>query len=128
MYIGELGKIYKEGEVIISQGEIGNCMYAIQAGKVEVLLERPDNSVSLAVLEAGDIFGEMALFSHGTRSATVRSVTESRVLTVDKKGFLRRVHEDPSLAFRILQKMSDRIRALDEEVARLREQAGARGS
>jgi CRP-like cAMP-binding protein len=41
------------------------------------------------------------------------------VLTVDKKNFMRRVHEDPSLAFRLVETMSHRIRELGEEVARL---------
>jgi len=120
VYIGELGKIYKEGENIVRQGEAGDCMYVIQAGKVEVVLERPDSNVRLAVLESGDIFGEMSLFSRAVRSATVRALTETRILTVDKKGFLRRVHEDPSLSFRILQKMSERIRKLNDDVAALK--------
>ncbi len=120
MYIGELGKIYKEGENIVRQGEAGDCMYVIQAGKVEGVLERPDSNVRLAVLESGDIFGEMSLFSRAVRSATVRALTETRILTVDKKGFLRRVHEDPSLSFRILQKMSERIRKLNDDVAALK--------
>jgi CRP-like cAMP-binding protein len=61
----------------------------------------------------------MALFERMPRSATVRALGEVRVLTIDKKTFLRQVHEDPSLAFRILQKMSYRIRELDTELFRL---------
>ncbi|MBI2303858.1 MAG: cyclic nucleotide-binding domain-containing protein [Chloroflexi bacterium] len=125
MYVGELGMIYRKGEKIVRQGETGDCMYVIQAGKVEVVLERSGGEIPLAVLESGDIFGEMALFSRATRSATARALTEARVLTIDKRGFLRRVHEDPSLAFRILQKMSDRIRNLNSEVAKLKEQQGS---
>ena len=41
------------------------------------------------------------------------------MLTLDKRAFLRQVHEDPSLAFRILEKMSLRIRHLDAEISRL---------
>lgn len=59
----------------------------------------------------------MALFDREVRSATVRAVGEVRVLSVDKRTFLRRVHEDPSLAFRILQKMSQRVRELSAELA-----------
>ena len=67
----------------------------------------------------------MALYEKAPRSATVRAVGEVRALTVDKKTFLRRVQEDPSLAFNVLRAMSARIRALDVEVARLREQLRA---
>jgi len=40
-----------------------------------------------------------------------------RVLTVDKANFLRRIHEDPTLAFRLVQNMSARIRELSRELA-----------
>ena len=117
-----LGKIYQDGEVIVRQGEEGNHMYVIQKGKAEVLRESNGESVQLSVLGDGDIFGEMALFGKEPRSATVRAKGEVRVLTIDKKTFLKRVHEDPSLAFQILKKMSDRIRALDSEIARIKAQ------
>ena len=64
-------------------------------------------------------WGEMAIFDRDVRSATVRALGDARVLTVDKKNFMRRVHEDPSLAFRLVETMSRRIRELGEEVARL---------
>jgi len=117
---GGLGKVYENGEAIVRQGEEGDCMYVVQAGEVEVVQEVEGSEVRLAVLEGGDVFGEMSLFERQPRSATVRAMGNARVLTVDKRIFLRRVHEDPSLAFRILQKMSQRIRQLDEEVLRLK--------
>ena len=95
-------------------------MYVIQAGQVEVLQEREGKEIRLSVLDEGDVFGEMALFEREARSATVRALGDARVLTVDKKTFLRRVHEDPSFAFRILQKMSHRIRELDAELVRVK--------
>ena len=45
---------------------------------------------------------------------------EARLLTIDKKNFLKRVHKDPSLAFRLVQTMSKRVRDLSDEVARLK--------
>jgi CRP-like cAMP-binding protein len=114
-----LGKTYGDGEPIARQGEIGECMYVIQQGQVEVVREQDGNEVRLATLGEGDFFGEMALFDRERRSATVRALGEARVLTVDKRTFLRRIHEDPSLAFRIVKGMSQRIRTLDAQVARL---------
>lgn len=120
MASGELGKIYKNGEVIICEGEEGNCMYVIQEGEVEVLIAGEDEKeIRLGVRGEGEFFGEMAIFDRDVRSATVRALGEARVLTVDKKNFMRRVHEDPSLAFRLVETMSHRIRELGEEVARL---------
>jgi CRP-like cAMP-binding protein len=121
----ELGKIYRDGETIIRQGEIGDSMFVIQAGKVEILREEEGKTVRLAELGAGEIFGEMALCEKAPRSATVRAVGEVRALTVDKRTFLRRVQEDPSLAFHVLQAMSARIRRLNAEVGSLREKLRA---
>jgi len=120
MRIGALGKTYEGGQYITKQGESGQCMYIVQEGCVEVLVEGREGDIVLSRLETGDVFGEMALFTGEPRSASVRAQGSARVLTVDKRGFLRRVHEDPSLAFHILQRMSERIQALDEEVVRLR--------
>ncbi len=116
---GSLGKAYQDGELIVRQGEIGDCMYVIQTGKVEVLRQDHGRSVNLAVLGEGDIFGEMALFEQEVRSATVRAKGEAWVLTLDKRTFLRRVHEDPSLVYRILQRMSHRIRELNSKLGQL---------
>ena len=119
MVTGSLGKVYVDGEEIVRQEETGDCMYVIQTGQVEAIQGKEGKEVRMAVLGVGDVFGEMALFERMPRSATVRALGEVRVLTIDKKTFLRQVHEDHSLAFRILQKMSYRIRELDTELFRL---------
>ena len=119
MDIGILGKEYADKDVIVKRGETGTSMYVLQKGHVEVLVDRLEGEIVLDVLSRGDVFGEMALFTRQHRSATVRSKGNSRVLTVDKRGFFKRIHEDPSLAFRILQKMAERLQRLDEEVVRL---------
>jgi CRP/FNR family cyclic AMP-dependent transcriptional regulator len=120
---GALGKIYNDGEIIIKQGEVGTCMYVIQEGQVEVILEDEEEQVRLAVRGEGEFFGEMAIFEHEVRMATVRALGKARVLTVDEKNFLRRVHKDPSLAYHLVQTMSKRIRELSVEVANLKELA-----
>jgi len=125
MTAGALGKIYRDGETIVRQGEVGDCMFVIQHGKVEILHEDGGRTFRLAELGAGEIFGEMALCEKAPRSATVRAVGEVRALTVDKRTFLHRVQEDPSLAFHVLQAMSARIRRLDAEVGSLREKLRA---
>ena len=108
-----LGKLYHDGENIVVQGEEGQCLYVIQSGTVEVLQEQDGEEIHIAELYEGDFFGEMAVFERDVRSSTVRSKGDSRILTIDKKTLLSRIQEDPSLAFRMLQKMSSRIRKID---------------
>jgi len=119
---GALGKAYEDGEIILRQGELGGCMYVIQEGQVEVLLRKEEGEIRVALLNEGEFFGEMALFEPEVRSATVRAVGPVRVLTVDKRTLLARIHQDPSLAFRIVQSMSKRIRNTNEELIRTRAQ------
>lgn len=120
MKTGELGRTYEDGEVIVRQGEPGDRMYVIQTGNVEVLRQTDGREIHIANLKAGDVFGEMALFEQEPRSATVRAVGETRVISIDRKGFLRRVNEDPSLAYRILQQMSQRIRKMNTDFSKLK--------
>jgi CRP/FNR family cyclic AMP-dependent transcriptional regulator len=114
---GALGKRYRDGETIIRQGEMGDCMYVVQSGRVEVVQLSEQGKQHLAFLESGDFFGEMSVFEKEVRSATVQSAGDARVLKVDKKTLLRRIREDPLLAVNLLQTMSHRIRDLNEEVS-----------
>mgnify|MGYP001816828896 FL=1 len=118
MVRGALGKIYRDGDVIIHQGATGDSMYVIQGGRVEVL-QHSDNGEEqhLAFLERGDFFGEMAVFEKETRSATVRASGEARILRIDKKTLLTRIRDDPLLAVNLLKTMSHRVRELNTEVA-----------
>jgi CRP-like cAMP-binding protein len=118
MVRGALGKIYKDGEVIIHQGSTGDSMYVIQGGRVEVVQHSDSGEEQhLAFLERGDFFGEMAVFEKETRSATVRASGEARVLRIDKKTLLTRIRDDPLLAINLLKTMSHRVRELNTEVA-----------
>ena len=113
----DLGKTYNDGEIIVRQGEKDNCMYVIQSGKVKVLQTGYDNKeIQLAVLSKWDVFGEMALFQDEIRSATVRAIGKVRVIVVDKRIFLKRVHEDPSFAFMLMQKMAHRINEINAKL------------
>ena len=114
---GALGKLYADGENIVRQGDVGDCMFVVQSGRVEVLQATGSGEQHLAYLETGDFFGEMAVFEKETRSATVRASGEARVLKVDKKTLLRRIKEDPLLAVNLLQTMSHRIRDLNAGMA-----------
>lgn len=121
---GTLGTDYPDGAVIVREGDRGDCMYVIQSGMVEVTQARGDGHRSVGVLKAGAFFGEMALFDREMRTATVRAVGEAKVLRVDKKTLLRRITEDPSLAFELLSVLAARLREADRKAARVDTDAG----
>jgi CRP/FNR family transcriptional regulator, cyclic AMP receptor protein len=121
MTAGTLGRVYEDGEVLVRQGDAGDSMFVIQEGEVEIVVERDGRETVLRTAKAGEMLGEMAIFLHEKRSATVRAKGRARALTVDKRNFLRRINEDPSIAFRLVETMSRRVRDLSEEIARLRQ-------
>jgi CRP-like cAMP-binding protein len=120
--MGGLGKDYKDGEIIVRQGDTGNCMFVIQEGEVEAIAEADGKELKLRTMGPNEFFGEMALFEKEMRTATIRATRPTRVLTIDKKNFLGGIHEDPSLAFRIVKTMSHRIRDLTDRLAKFEEQ------
>ncbi|MFQ5943655.1 MAG: cyclic nucleotide-binding domain-containing protein [Anaerolineales bacterium] len=117
MESGALGRPYGDGDLIFRQGEQSDCMYVIQEGKVEVYLEEAGKEVSLTLYREGDFLGELALFFKEVHSTSARSLGDSRVLTVDKKNFMRRIQEDPTIAFRLVQNLSHRVKEMSEEVS-----------
>ncbi len=119
METNAFGKIYKDTEIIIKQGEPGDRVYVVQEGLVEIVQETDQGEVQLALRGKGEFLGEMAIFDREPRSATVRALGEARVLTIDKKNFLRRMYEDPSVAYHLLETMSARIRELSAKVSLL---------
>ena len=119
MQSAELGRWFKDGQVICRQGELGDCLYLIGKGQVELMRRDGSTEFCLRVLEAGDIWGEAGLFERDhVRSATARAIGDVCVLTVEKRMFLKRIHEDPSFVLKIMRKMSRRIRALEDALVR----------
>ncbi len=123
----DLGKVYRNGEILCREGDKGDHMFIIQQGTVEVVTSKSGRETNLAILDEGALIGEMALFEKEPRSATVRAVGEVRALTVDKKNLLRRVSEDPTLAFRVIRTLSSRVRRLSARVRDLSEELERRG-
>ena len=126
MSLDNLGKVYADGECVVREGDEGSTMFVVLSGHLKVLGNRDGSEVPLAVLESGDIFGEMALFEKARRSSTVRAQGEARVMTLDKRTLLRRIKEDPLVALNLIEMLCHRIRHLNGEYATLRSSLEAR--
>jgi NADH dehydrogenase len=78
---------FQPGDAVFNQGDLGDSVYVIQEGECEILREKEGQSEQLAILRAGDYFGEMALLSDASRNATVKALTAMRVLLIPKADF-----------------------------------------
>ncbi len=115
----KLGRYYRDGEIVINKGDEGNCLFVIQEGKVGVFDHQGDKEVKIAELGATEFFGEMGLFEKDVRSCTVRASGDAKILTIDKRNFYKTIEKDPTIAYRLLQKMSLRLRELNKKVSQI---------
>lgn len=118
-------RTFKDGEIVVAEGDTGTEMFVIQQGRVAVTKAMEGGELHLATLERGDFFGEMSLLESLPRSATVRAVGETRVLAIRSGELLMKIRRDPTFAFEMLQNMSRRIRFLDEQIVKAMEAGGA---
>lgn len=96
-----------ENTVIVKEGTTGDEMYIIESGRVEVYLTRGDVVLLLSELQDASFFGEMSLLTDKPRSATVKSKTECRLLTLRKQNFMEIVSENPKVAAKFLLAMGE---------------------
>jgi CRP-like cAMP-binding protein len=100
-------------EDVIKQNSIGETVYLIVDGRVSVILEKEDgNEAVIDQMAPGSAFGEMALIDDSPRSATIRTITPCRFLTLHKQEFKETAMEFPRIALQICSVLSQRIRHL----------------
>lgn len=95
------------GTVIFNQGDLGEEMYGIVNGAVELhTANRP-----IAVLGPDDVFGEMALIDRSPWSATATTTAQTTLAIIDRQRFLFLVQETPLFALAVMSTMAERFRA-----------------
>lgn len=103
-------KKYLAGEYVFHEGDLGDCGYIVEEGKIEISVNRDDRRIVIAVLEKGEIFGEMAIIDGSARSATARC-TEPAVVSVVSKGQLRdRINKADPVVRLLLKVLIQRLR------------------
>ncbi|MBT7943235.1 MAG: cyclic nucleotide-binding domain-containing protein [Alphaproteobacteria bacterium] len=108
---------FNDGDVIFKEGGPGDMAYEIVSGSVGISKSGDDGSIHLATLGKGEIFGEMGVLDHGTRSATAKAVGPVAVNAITRKEFLAGLQAQPEMALSILSKMAQRLRSTDEKLA-----------
>ena len=117
---------FASGDLIVREGEQGDCLFVICSGSVEVLKSSPaaagEYGQRIAVLKVGDVVGEMELIDLQTRSATVRALEPVSVVALSSDDLLRICESDlPTfalLALNLARELSRRLRNIDEMAVR----------
>lgn len=107
---GEIfGITFQKGDVIFSEGELGNTMYVIQSGAVQIIRTIKGIKSVLAILETGDFFGEMALIDRRPRSATAIAISKTKLLPFTRETLIENIKIDPEIAIHLLKVLCFRI-------------------
>jgi CRP-like cAMP-binding protein len=107
-------RTYRRNEVIMHRGDPAGALHVIRTGRVKVTLpsEEGDETV-LALMTAGDCFGEIAALDGGPRSATVTAVEPTETLALLREELLASVREEPDLALALIATLAARVRRTD---------------
>lgn len=110
---------YQSGEVIFREGEAGNRLYLIIAGEVRISRQIPGSGEeALAVLKAGALFGDMAVFDRSERSTDAFSNGGTTVLTISRTDFEMVLDFNRDLSHKVLwavvRLLSSRLRSTDD--------------
>jgi len=98
------------GLVLFREGEVGQAMFAILDGEVQLSIE----GRVIDTLGPGSIVGEMSLVDHSPRSATATASTVGRVARVDEREFTFLVQEHPTFALEVMKVLVERIRRANQ--------------
>jgi CRP-like cAMP-binding protein len=96
----------KSGQVIFHEGERGDAMYAVLEGKVHIV----HNHQVIQVIEAGGIFGELALIDDHPRSASAIAGTDVQIARITEKRFEFLVQYSPQFAIEVMRSIAQRLR------------------
>ena len=101
------------GQLVLQEGDPGDSLYIVLDGELEVTKRHGEQEVLLAVYKAGQFFGEMALLEQAPRSASVRTLRESRLLLISQVAFQTLLSCSPSAPFKILRTVTSRLRSTE---------------
>ena len=95
-------EIYEPGRVILREGRVGAAFFLIVSGTVEVIkaLGKPEEKV-VNELGAGDFFGEIANMTHSTRVASVRALTDTQCLMIQRLHIDSYIERFPTVLARV---------------------------
>ena len=106
---------YLPGQVIFAEGEPGDRLYAIAAGKVKIARRSPDGRQNLrTVLGPSDIFGELSVVDPGPRTSNATTLTDVRVMSMDRSELRALMADHPEITDQPLRMLARRLRRVIE--------------
>ncbi len=113
------GKKIPPGTVLFHEGDRGEEMFIIQTGRVKISKRIRGVEKTLATLEKGEFFGEMAILNDKPRSASAETIDECEMLVIDRKTFDALIRGNAEIAVRFIKRLADRLRETNDQMEAL---------
>jgi CRP-like cAMP-binding protein len=117
---------FKKGQVLFHEGDEGDEMYIVQSGRVAIKKKVKEGETTLATLEKGDFFGEMAILERMPRSASAEIVEDGDLIVISGEIFGDMIKANPEIAVRMLRKYSIRLRETNKQIEQILLKGGVR--
>lgn len=117
---GSVRKNYPRGRTIVAEGEPSQSLFILLSGRAKV--QRSDSEgkeVILAVIQAGEFFGEMSLIDDAPRSASVITLESCDFMAITKEAFKDMLYQSPEMCWYIMRGMVRRLREADKKIETL---------
>jgi len=119
---------FDRGAVIFREGEPGDSVFVVEAGRVELEKAGHDgNPVAIAVVGPFELLGEMGAVDGAPHGATARALEPSRLRAIPRKDFKAWLAQDSDSAMRVMAVLVERLRAADAQIAGRRATPAASG-
>lgn len=107
----------KAGEVLFMKGDEGDALYMVVTGQVRISTTGPGGrAVILTMMGPGDVFGEIALLDGMPRTADAIAIAPTRLVMIQRRGFIALLEQEPGLALHLLKLLCERVRRTSEQV------------
>jgi CRP-like cAMP-binding protein len=113
-------KMTKKDELVFDEDSKGDSMYVIKSGAVKILKKVKNQENTIAVLNPGEFFGEMALLDGLPRSAAVRATGDAELFMISLDGYQKLRKDKPHTALKlmdiIIKVLSNRLRQANKNL------------
>jgi CRP/FNR family cyclic AMP-dependent transcriptional regulator len=113
------GKVIPANTILFHEGDVGEEMFIIQSGRVKISKRIRGVEKTLATLEKGEFFGEMAILNDKPRSASAETLEGCEMLVIDRKTFDALIRGNVEIAVRFIKRLADRLREANDQMENL---------
>jgi len=106
------------GDYVFREGEYGQTAYQIKSGTIELVKNTGDKHTVLAELEAGALFGEMAIIENSPRSASARAKTDCTLDIITEDRLKKHLSSSPTVALDMMRRLASYARSANERLTR----------